>query len=91
VTSNPRPRAAYEPLFDVHPLTGASVEVFYADRVLETFGKGGAGWFWWPRRPGFAPAGPAAGPFPTSYSPYRHAMVTASIDDARHRFGDPQR
>jgi hypothetical protein len=22
--------------------------VFYADRTLETFGRGGAGWFWWP-------------------------------------------
>ena len=38
-----------EPLFDVHPWTGASIEVFYSDRTLETFGRGGAGWFWWPR------------------------------------------
>jgi hypothetical protein len=48
----------HEPLFDVHPLTGASIEVFYADRALETFGRCGAGWFWCCRRRGFAPAGP---------------------------------
>jgi hypothetical protein len=60
----------YEPLFDVHPVTGASIEVFFA-----TFGKAGAGWFWWPRRRGFAPSGPANGPFPTSYSAYRDACI----------------
>jgi hypothetical protein len=64
----------YAPLFDIHPVTGASIEVFYADRTLETFGKGGAGWFWWYRRRGFAPEGKATGPFPTSYSAYRHAL-----------------
>lgn len=42
----------YEPLFDVHPVTGASIEVFFADRRLATFGRGGAGWFWWLRRRG---------------------------------------
>jgi hypothetical protein len=36
----------HEPLFDTHPVTGASIEVFYADRALETFGRCGAGWFW---------------------------------------------
>jgi hypothetical protein len=70
-------RARHEPLFDTHPLTGASIEVFYADRTLETFGKGDSGWFWWFRRPGFAPNAPASGPFPTSYSAYRHALGTA--------------
>jgi hypothetical protein len=64
----------HEPLFDVHPLTGVSIEVFYSDRTLETFGRGGAGWFWWPRRPGYSPVGPATGPFATSYAAYRHAM-----------------
>ena len=33
------------PLFDIHPVTGASIEVFFADG-LATFGRGGAGWFW---------------------------------------------
>jgi hypothetical protein len=73
VTSNPR----REPLFDVDPRTGATLEVFYADRALETFGRGGSCWFWWPRRRGFAPDGPPTGPFPTSYAAYRHALGTA--------------
>jgi hypothetical protein len=33
-------QARHEPLYDVHPRTGASIEVFYADRTLETFGRG---------------------------------------------------
>jgi hypothetical protein len=61
-------------MFDVHPVTGRSIEVFYADRTLETFGRGGAGWFWWLRRRRFAPEGSAVGPFPTSYSAYRNAL-----------------
>jgi hypothetical protein len=72
---NLRESARHEPLYDVDPLTGVSIEVFYADRGLETFGRCGAGWFWWSRRPGFAPDGPATGPFPTNYSAYRAAMT----------------
>ena len=71
-TPNPRQRV---PFFDVHPQTGATIEVFYADRALETFGRGCAGWFWWSRRRGFSPDGPATGPFATSYAAYRHALV----------------
>jgi hypothetical protein len=44
-------------------------------RKLATFGRGGTGWFWWSRRRGFAPEGPAVGPFPTSYSAYRDAIA----------------
>jgi hypothetical protein len=80
-TLNPAQPPHHEPLYDVHPRTGASIEVFYADRTLETFGKGGAGWFWWSRRRGFAPDGPPTGPFATSYSAYRHALG-ASFHDA---------
>jgi hypothetical protein len=76
-TSNPRQRAGREPLFEVDPRTGASIEVFYANRALETFGRSGAGWFWWLRRRGYPPEGQATGPFATSYSAYRHAMNTA--------------
>jgi hypothetical protein len=36
-------------------VTGASIETFFADRTLETFGRGGAGWFWHVRRRSFAP------------------------------------
>jgi hypothetical protein len=70
----------YAPLFDVHPVTGASIEVFYADRTLETFGRGSAGWFWWSRRRGLAPDCPATGPFPTGYSAYRDAMMHSLCD-----------
>ena len=44
--------AAHDPLYDVDPRTGASIEVFYADRALETFGRCGSGWFWCSRRRG---------------------------------------
>jgi hypothetical protein len=64
-----------QPIHDVHPLTGISIEVFWADTTLETFGRGGAGWFWCPRRRGFSPDSPATGPFPTSYAAYRHALL----------------
>jgi hypothetical protein len=68
--------ARREPLYDINPQTGVSIEVFYADRALETFGRGGAGWFWWSRERRHPPAGPATGPFPTSYAAYRHALGT---------------
>jgi hypothetical protein len=87
--SNPRQRAHREPFFDVHPWTGISIEVFYSDRTLETFGRCGAGWFWWSRRRGYAPDGPATGPFATSYAAYSHAMNTAVPfgGDARRAIG----
>jgi hypothetical protein len=56
----------FEPLYDTHPLTGAAIEVFYADRTLETFGRCGPGWFWWYRRRGASPCAPRIGPFATS-------------------------
>jgi hypothetical protein len=76
----------FEPLYDTHPLTGAAIEVFYADYTLETFGRCGPGWFWWYRRRGFVPDGERRGPFATSYAAYRHAMTTGGRsfgDDAR--------
>ena len=72
----------HEPLFDIHPMTGASIEVFFADR-LATFGRGGAGWFWWSRRRGCSPDGSPTGPFATSYAAYRHA-ISAAGRTARH-------
>ena len=85
-TSCPQ-RARHEPLYDINPLTGVSIEVFYADRTLETFGRGGAGWFWWSRRRSRSPDGPATGPFSTSYAAYRHAMnaVVPFGGDAQQR------
>jgi hypothetical protein len=68
-------RQMHEPLFDVDPVTGVSIEVYYADRTLESFGRSGVGWYWWPRRRGFAPQGPARGPFASQYAAYRHAFI----------------
>jgi hypothetical protein len=84
-------RHQFDPIFDNHPMTGASIEVFYADG-LATFGRGGDGWFWWPRRRGFAPDGSPTGPFATSYAAYRHAISTA-VPSMTHSaaFADPQR
>jgi len=87
VTFNSKQCTRRDPLYDVNPLTGVRFEVFYSDRTLETFGKGGASWFWWPRERGCPPAGPPTGPFPTSYSAYRSAMNTAAQSppgEARH-------
>jgi hypothetical protein len=81
-TSNPRQGARYEPLYDIDPRTGASIEVFYADRALETFGRVGAGWFYWARRRGFSPDSPAIGPFATSYAAYRNALGTTLGTDS---------
>jgi hypothetical protein len=75
---SPRQRGRRDPLYDINPLTGATIEVFYADRALETFGQYGGGWFWWFRRRGCSPEGPATGPFATSYAAYRHAMNTSA-------------
>ena len=81
--SSDRRQAQYEPLFDMHPSTGASIEVFHADGIA-VFGRGGAGWYWWPRRRGFAPDGPATGPFATSYTAYRYALG-AALGASSHR------
>jgi hypothetical protein len=72
------PGAQRAPLFDVHPLTGVTIEVFYADRTMETFGRCGAGWFWCSRRRGFSADGSATGPFPTSYAAYRRALIAVA-------------
>ena len=68
----------YEPLYDIHPLTGAAIEGFYAYRAMETFGRCGAGWFWCSRRRGFLPVGPSTGPFATSYAAYRNAIMAST-------------
>ena len=76
VISDPRRRTAYEPLYDIDPQTGASVEIFYADRTLATsFGTRDAGWFWWACQPACLPDGPPIGPFATSYAAYRNFLL----------------
>jgi hypothetical protein len=76
VTFNSKQCTRRDPLYDINLRTGVNFEVFYSDRTLETFGRGGTGWFWWSRERGCPPAGPAIGPFPTSYAAYRHALGT---------------
>src|SRR5579862_7338114 len=59
----------HEPLYDVDPRTGDTVEIFYADGALaKSFGTR-SGWFWWSCRSGSLPDG-LSGPFPTSYAAY---------------------
>jgi hypothetical protein len=67
------PERRYEPLYDIDTRTGATIEVFYADRVLT--GMSGAGWYWWSLAPGVLPEWPPNGPFGTSYRAYRHALA----------------
>jgi hypothetical protein len=75
VISDPRRRPAYEPLYDIDPRNGASVEIFLADRVLaKSFGTR-PGWFWWSCRRGSLPDGLPTGPFPTSYAAYRNIAM----------------
>ncbi len=51
--------AVEEPLYDIDPRTGDTVEIFYADRALaKSFGTR-SGWFWWSCRRGFLPDFPA--------------------------------
>jgi hypothetical protein len=75
VISDRKRRAAFAPLYDIHPRTGASIEVFYADPVLAKSFGGRTGWFWWSCRSGFPPDGEPTGPFGTSYAAYRDALV----------------
>jgi len=72
VISDPKRHTACEPLYDIDPRTGASVEIFYADRALATSFGARAGWFWWACQPGFLPGGLPIGPFATSYGAYRN-------------------
>ena len=74
VISDPKRHAACEPLYEIDPQTGDSVEIFYADRALATsFGTRDAGWFWWTCRMGSLPDRLPIGPFATSYGAFREA------------------
>jgi hypothetical protein len=72
--SEPKRCAAFEPLYDIDPHTGATIEIFWADRVLaKSFGIRGAGWLWWSCPRGDVPGQPN-GPFGTSYRAYQDAQ-----------------
>ena len=70
--SDPKRHTACEPLYDIDPQTGASVEIFYADSALAASFSTPAGWFWWACQPGLLPGGLPIGPFDTSYAAYRN-------------------
>jgi hypothetical protein len=36
---------APDPIYEIGSVMRVSIEVFYSDRMLETFGEGGPGWF----------------------------------------------
>jgi hypothetical protein len=73
VICEPKRRTAYEPLYDIDTQTGASVEIFYADRALAKSFGAPAGWFWWSCQRDFLP-GQATGPFANSYLAYRDTL-----------------
>jgi hypothetical protein len=79
VISDPKRRAVNEPLYDIDPHTGASLEVFYADRVLaHSFGRS-TGWFWWTCQRGFAPDGLPTGLFAASYAGTTDAISSRAV------------
>jgi len=70
-------RGRYEPLQDVHPRTGGTIEVFYVDHALAaSFGLRGAGWAWWSCTRGLTPDAPPRGPHPSAYRAYREAVTS---------------
>ncbi len=81
--SDPKRHTACEPLYDIDPQTGASVEIFYADRALATSFGARAGWFWWACQPACLP-GAVAGPFTDNYLAYRDALGSLK---SGYRFG----
>jgi|SRR5579862_11602 len=74
ITPKSEAHPQHEPLYDVDPKTGDTVEIFYADSVLaKSFGTR-PGWHWWSCRRGSLPDGRVRGPFPTSYAAYRNVL-----------------
>jgi hypothetical protein len=65
----------YATLSDLDPHTGATIEVFYADRVLAASFGASLGWYWWSRHCGSRPGEPH-GPFPTSYRAFGDALIS---------------
>jgi hypothetical protein len=66
-------RSLYEPIYELDPRTGDSIEIFYADDVLAKSLGGRTGWYWWACRVGRLPDLPPKGPFATGYLAYRNA------------------
>jgi hypothetical protein len=64
-----------EPLYDIDPRTGRTIEVFFADTALaRCLGIRAAGWCHWAcRRECWQPTAPR-GPFASRYATYRDAV-----------------
>jgi hypothetical protein len=91
IRSNPEWGAADEPLYDIDPRTGDTVEIFYADGALaKSFGTR-SGWFWWSCQRGSLPDRAPTGPFQTSYAAYRDTpgspKTVAQFGKRRHSGG----
>ena len=83
--SDPKRHTTCEPMYDIDPQTGASVEIFYADRALAASFSTHAGWFWWACQPGLVPGGLPIGPFDTSYTAYRNFATRSNGSFERSR------
>jgi hypothetical protein len=68
--------SAHEPLCSLQPLSGATIEVFYADQVFKSMRA--EGWFWWSYTPGDIPEWPPNGPHATSCDAFRDASARQS-------------
>jgi hypothetical protein len=75
--SDPKRHTAFEPLYDIDTQTGASVEIFYADRTLAASFGACEGWFWWTCEPGLVPGDPPTGPFASGFAAYRNFATRA--------------
>jgi hypothetical protein len=81
-------RPAYEPLYDIDPHTGLTIEVFHVDKVLAASFDRRSGWFWWKCWPGCLPDGEPYGPFPSSYRAYRNAIDVRRATNSANQFGE---
>jgi hypothetical protein len=62
-------------LYEIDPVSGAIIEIFYADRaVAQAFGARGAGWYWRTRETDCSPDAPS-GPFFVCLDAYRDAFL----------------
>jgi hypothetical protein len=79
VISDLKRHTACEPLYDIDAQTGASVEIFHADRALAASFGARTGWFWWACQRGFLPKSLPIGPFATSYAAYLNFATRSTV------------
>jgi hypothetical protein len=74
VVRDPMHGAGNEPLYEVDPITGVTVDVFYATATLASSFSACPGWYWRTWRGGSFPDTPV-GPFSTQYAAYRNVAL----------------